>query len=115
MSSRDSGRSSRALVLAAVLAFASFPALAMPRDGASRLSNGGAFSSFFEALRSIWLNVWGEEGVAIDPAGRPAGSGMTNVLGNEGMSIDPNGGGSGGNATTPAGGTDGGTPIDPHG
>jgi hypothetical protein len=115
MSSRDSRRSSRALVLAAVLAFASFPALAMPRNGASHLSDGGAFSAFFEALRSVWLNVWGESGLTIDPDGRPEGSGMTNVVGNEGMSIDPSGGGAGnGNATTPGDGTDG-TSIDPHG
>jgi hypothetical protein len=116
MSNRDSRRSARALVLAAVLAFASFPALAMPRNGASRLSDGGAFSAFFETLRSVWLNVWGESGLTIDPDGRPASSGMTNVLGNEGVLIDPNGGGTGGgNATTPGEGTDEGITIDPHG
>jgi hypothetical protein len=115
MSIRDS-RSSRALVLAAALSLAALPVRAMPMDGASRLSGGhGAFTAIFETLRSVWLNVWGEEGVTIDPDGRPTGSGMTNVLGDEGLTIDPDGRPTGGNATTPGEVTDEGITIDPHG
>ena len=115
MSIRDH-RSSRALVLALVLAFAAFPALAMPRDGSSRRNDDhGAFTAVLETLRSVWLSVWGEEGATIDPNGRRTSSGMTHVIGNEGMSIDPSGRPTGGNATTPGEGTNEGTSIDPHG
>jgi hypothetical protein len=114
MSIRDSRRSSRALVLAAALAFASLPARALPLENGSRLA-GGAFTSFFETLRSVWLNVWGDSGMTIDPDGRN-GSRMTHAIANEGMSIDPNGHPtSGGNATNPGEWTDEGTSIDPHG
>jgi hypothetical protein len=59
--------------------------------------------------------VWGEEGVTIDPDGRPMGSGMINVIGNEGMSIDPSGRPTGGGNANPGEGTDEGMLIDPHG
>ena len=92
MSIRDSRRSSRALVLAGILAFTAFPALAMPGDGASRRNEGrGSFMTLMDTLRSVWLGVWGEEGMSIDPDGRPGIPKMINILGNEGMSIDPDG------------------------
>lgn len=115
MSIRDARRPFRALVLSAVLALAAFPALAMPMNSASRLGERGAFTAIFETLRSIWLSVWGEEGITIDPDGRPGTSGMTNVIGNEGMSIDPNGRPTGGGNANPGEGTDEGVLIDPNG
>ena len=74
--------------------------------------------AFFETLRTAWLGVWGEEGITIDPNGRPTGSGMTNVQGNEGMTIDPSGrptASGGGTVTTSGEKTDEGMSIDPSG
>lgn len=119
MSCRDSRSSSRALALAALLTLSTLPAHALPLEGSFRLRDDkGTFTAIFETLRSAWLSVWGEEGITIDPHGRPDGSGMTNVLGNEGMSIDPSGrptGSGGGTVPTPGERTDEGMLIDPHG
>jgi len=119
MSIRDARRSSRALALTAVLTFACVPAFAMPRDGASRPGAPGAFTAIFETLRSVWLSVWGDSGLTIDPDGRQGGSGMFNVHENEGVLIDPNGGrpagSGGGNATPPGEGPNEGITIDPNG
>lgn len=106
MSIRDARRPSRALVFATVFALAAFPALAMPMNSASRLGERGAFTAIFETFRSVWLSI--------APDGRP-GSEMINVHENEGMSIDPSGRPTGGGNANPGEGTDEGMSIDPNG
>jgi hypothetical protein len=119
MSSRDPHKAFRALVLAAVLVLPALPARALPLESAFRLSDGrSAFSVFLEDLRSVWRSFWGQEGMTIDPSGRPNGSGMSNVVGREGITIDPDGkpaGSNGGNVTNPGQGTNEGITIDPNG
>ena len=113
MSFHNASSSSRALVLASTLALSALPARALPPGGALRhRDDRGDLTVFFETLRSVWLHVWGKEGMSIDPSGRPDGFGMTSVQGNEGMTIDPSGRPT---ITSSGEGTDEGMSIDPDG
>jgi hypothetical protein len=104
MSFRDSRRALRALVLAAVAVLPALPARALPLDGARFSDDRGAFTSFFDELRSFWSGLWGKEGTSIDPHG------TAGAVRKEGMTIDPSGRPTGTNPTQ-----DEGTSIDPHG
>jgi hypothetical protein len=96
----------RALVVTSLVLLPTLPARALPLDGARFSDDRGAFTSFFDELRSFWSGLWGKEGITIDPHG------TAGALRKEGMTIDPNGRPTG---TNPGPTSDNGMLIDPHG
>jgi hypothetical protein len=79
-----------ALALAATLALAA-PAAAAP--WADSPAGFGWLAQAWQRLVGLWEgglsnSVWGEEGGAMDPDGRP---GLVSIWGEEGSAMDPNG------------------------
>jgi hypothetical protein len=94
MSSRDSRRTVRTLLLATVLLLPAAAHAAPLRE--SRAVGRSFFSSVLDSVRGVfsgWVNVYGKEGVSIDPNGKPTGTtgGTSTPQGEEGMLIDPHG------------------------
>lgn len=94
----------RVLAVTALVLLPVLPARALPLGGARFSDERGAFLGFFDEVRSLWLGLWGKEGILIDPHG------TASPLVKEGMTIDPNGRPTGTNPTT-----DEGMSVDPHG
>lgn len=93
MGPRSLRRPLSALILAASLALLPAAARALPVDSgpdgpaAIREQVGGLLDRLGRALTSLWAGDSGDNGVIIDPDGRPKPS----ADGDNGMTIDPNG------------------------
>jgi hypothetical protein len=93
MSSRDSRRTVRTLALAALLLLPAAAQAAPLRE--SRAVGRSFFLSILDSVRGVfggWINMYGKEGMTIDPHGGTTGTGGTSTpQGEEGVSIDPHG------------------------
>jgi hypothetical protein len=92
MSSRDSRRTVRTLLLATVLLLPAAAQAAPLRE--SRVVGRSFFLSVLDSVRGVfgeWVNVFGKEGMTIDPHGGTTGSTGGNAQADEGPDIDPNG------------------------
>jgi hypothetical protein len=96
----------RVLAVTALVLLPVLPARALPLGGARFSDDRGAFQGFFDEVRSLWLGLWGKEGMSIDPNGTAASQRKEGVL------IDPNGRPTG---TNPSPTPDEGITIDPNG